>query len=138
MKKLLTLFTVLLTLTAFSQNTWKNGKWVNDPSNKNGQNITKIEIPKVSNPNQVIYHTAYSLLYNEQHEQASWVAYNLTASETHRRYERTNKFISDPKVRTGTASQSDYSGSGYDRGHMAPAAGHGVFQRTAMYEIILL
>jgi len=35
---------------------------------------------------------------------------------------RTNDFRIDYKVKTGSASLSDYKGSGYDRGHLAPAA----------------
>jgi len=34
---------------------------------------------------------------------------------------RTNDFREDYKVKTGSASLSDYKGSGYDRGHLAPA-----------------
>ena len=34
---------------------------------------------------------------------------------------RTNDFRIDYKVKTGSASLSDYKGSGYDRGHLAPA-----------------
>lgn len=87
--------------------------------------IDKIEIPKVNNGEEVINHTGYSLLYNEDHEQASWVAYELTKEETNNIYGRTDKFIVDPSVKTGTATDADYSGSGYDRGHLAPAADMG-------------
>ena len=87
--------------------------------------ITKLEIPKTNLKDKIITHTGYSLLYNETHEQANWVAYELTKEETNKLYERTNKFISDPKVKTGTASDKDYEGSGYDRGHLAPASDMG-------------
>jgi len=42
-------------------------------------------------------HTGFSLLYTEQHEQASWVAYKLTAEETRKTNERTNNFKVGPK-----------------------------------------
>lgn len=87
--------------------------------------IEKLEIPKVNSGDVVINHTGYSLLYNEDHEQASWVAYELTKDETNNIFERTDKFIVDPLVKTGTATDADYSGSGYDRGHLAPAADMG-------------
>lgn len=87
--------------------------------------IDGIEIPAVNKGEIVINHTGYSLLYNETYEQASWVAYELTKEETNNIYERTDKFIVDPQVKTGTANDADYSGSGYDRGHLAPAADMG-------------
>ena len=36
--------------------------------------------------------------------------------------QRTNKFRSDPQIPTGSATPGDYRKSGYDRGHLAPAA----------------
>ena len=83
------------------------------------------EIPETKPKDKVIHHAGYSLLYNEAQEQASWVAYELTNTETIKLYHRTNKFIVDPQVQTGSASQADYKGSGYDRGHLAPAADMG-------------
>jgi endonuclease G len=70
----------------------------------------------------VVHHTGFSLCYNEQHEQAEWVSYMLCNSKLLRVAERTNRFVPDPKVKTGTAEQADYAGSGFDRGHLAPAA----------------
>jgi endonuclease G, mitochondrial len=95
--------------------------------------ITKLELPKTNSKDKIITHTGYSLLYNETHEQANWVAYDLTKEETNKLYERTGKFISDPKVKTGTASDKDYEGSGYDRGHLAPASDMG-WSSTTMAE----
>lgn len=71
---------------------------------------------------EVICHTGFCLYYNEPHEQSSWVAYSLSLEKTIKAAERANKFIPDPKVKTFTANDKDYSGSGYDRGHLAPAA----------------
>ena len=82
----------------------------------------KLELPKIKQGDQVIEHYAYTLNYIESYEQASWVAYELTASETVKKYERSDQFYVDPKVKTGSATGIDYKGSGYDRGHLAPAA----------------
>jgi endonuclease G len=84
--------------------------------------ISLLEIPKTKPSDKIIKHTGFALLYNETHEQAEWVAYELTKAETTKLYDRNDKFVIDPKVKTGTANNKDYEGSGYDRGHLAPAA----------------
>jgi endonuclease G len=86
--------------------------------------------PKTKFNHAIVHHTAYDLMYNEQHEQADWVAYELTAQHTIKAVERSNKFIEDPLVKTGSATNDDYAGSGYDRGHLAPAADMGWSQLT--------
>lgn len=87
--------------------------------------IPHLEIPKTTANDKIITHKGYSLLYNEAHEQASWVAYELTKEETNKRFNRSDKFIVDPLVTTGSANNADYSANGYDRGHLAPAADMG-------------
>ena len=116
---------------------WDNGTWAYVDSlqarNLNINQFLNLEIPKI-NPNEtIIKHTGFSLLYNEAHEQATWVAYELTKEETNKTFDRTDKFIVDPKVKTGTANHQDYLNSGYDRGHLAPAADMG-WSSTAMTE----
>ena len=80
-----------------------------------------LELPKILKTDQIIHHSNYTLNYSEQHEQAEWVAYSLTSSQVYGSVGRTNDFRSDPNVKTGSASLPDYKGSGYDRGHLAPA-----------------
>ena len=92
-----------------------------------------IGLPYYTQSDQIISHTAYTLKYSEQHEQASWVAYTLKSSHTSGTVGRTNDFREDYKVKTGSASLSDYKGSGYDRGHLAPAADF-KWSSTAMSE----
>ena len=65
----------------------------------------------------------YALGYIEYHEQAAFVIYKLTAREVlTKKALRTNRFRSDPEIPTGSATTADYRRSGYDRGHLAPAA----------------
>ncbi len=75
-------------------------------------------------------HEGYTLQYDEKNEQARWVAYQLTAAETIKQFERTNKFITDPTIPSGSASDRDYRNSGYDRGHLAPASDMGWSAKT--------
>lgn len=102
-------------------------------NNVNVKQISKLEIPLANANDRVIDHLGYSFLYNETHEQASWVAYELTKLETDKLYDRTNKFLCDPLVKSETACNADYLRSGFDKGHLAPAADMG-WSATAMKE----
>lgn len=54
---------------------------------------------------------------------ARWVAYYLSAANLNGETGRTDDFRLDPEIPCGSrAKLSDYRRSGYDRGHMAPAA----------------
>ena len=81
-----------------------------------------LALPYHTKSDQVIHHSAYTLCYSEKHEQASWVAYELTRAETQKAVERSNKFMVDPLVKPGSATSSDYKSSGYDCAHLAPSA----------------
>lgn len=86
---------------------------------------TNLEIPewKTTTTHQQIKNLGYTSSYNTSYGIPNWVAYELTRSEAaSHEAERTNKFQADPKVIGKSASNSDYKGSGYDKGHMAPAA----------------
>lgn len=82
----------------------------------------ELVLPASSKDDQLIHHIGYTLSYVEQAEQAEWVAYVLTSAEVSGSYKRSDHFVEDPLVKTGSASSRDYKGSGLDRGHLAPAA----------------
>ena len=75
-----------------------------------------------SSNGEVVEHTYYSLSYLEEHEQAEWVHYKLNSSMLKGEIPRKKNYTLDRKVSTGSAKTSDYTNSGFDRGHLVPAA----------------
>ncbi len=82
------------------------------------------EIPKLvsDQQEQIIEHLGYTVSYNHSWLLPNWVAYDLTNREVAGDCPRTDKFLPDPMVNGDPVVTRDYKGSGYDRGHMAPAA----------------
>ena len=64
----------------------------------------------------------YSLCYRETYEQAEWSAECIKSSMLQKNATRSNDFRPDDKISTGSATLADYKSSGYDRGHLVPAA----------------
>ena len=74
-----------------------------------------------NNKGVTIKHTYYTLSYSGKDKQAEWVAYSLTPMSINGSQKRASKFMADPKI-TDAVGPSSYSKSGYDRGHLCPAA----------------
>ena len=68
-----------------------------------------------------IKHTYYTLSYSEADKQSEWVAYYLTPASINGPQKRSSKFLADPLL-SNPIGPSSYSKSGYDRGHLCPAA----------------
>ena len=101
-----------------------------------------LEIPvcpgaKNAKDHQIRQFEHYALCYRESYEQAEWSAYELTKDELNKKSGRTNDFREDPEIKTGSATLNDYKGSGYDRGHLTPAADM-AFSEKAMSETFYL
>jgi len=86
-----------------------------------------------TNNGELVHYSYYSLSYSEQHEQAEWVFYEIKKERVLGLVSRTDDFRSDNSVSTNSATLSDYKGSGFDRGHLAPAHDFS-FNTTAMSE----
>ena len=89
------------------------------------------------NKNETVQHTYYTLSFVDAHKQAEWVAYELTRTRCVPMSSRTEDFRPDPAVSTGSAVPSDYSSSGYDRGHLCPAQDM-AFDAEAMSETFFM
>lgn len=86
---------------------------------------------------ELVQHKYFSLAYSELHEGAYWVFYHLTPSMLEGPAIRKDNFRPDPKVSTFSASPDDYVGTGYDRGHLCPAASM-VLNQEAMDETFFM
>lgn len=87
---------------------------------------------------ELVKHGWFALSYVEAHEQAEWVAYEITRDHLNQNWaERPQTFRPDPDVRTESATPRDYTGSGYDKGHLCAAADM-AFNATAIDETFLM
>lgn len=73
--------------------------------------------------NYLLTRKQFTLSYNNTKHIPNWVSWKLTAADIGS-VPRRNNFDMDTTLPTGwyQVKSSDYSGSGYDRGHMCPAA----------------
>lgn len=72
-------------------------------------------------PEQIIEYEGFRVSFNKDNKTPNWVAWELLGSETDGAESRYNTFWQDQKVE-GCPNTKDYSRSGYDRGHLCPAA----------------
>ncbi|MBP5420161.1 MAG: DNA/RNA non-specific endonuclease [Bacteroidales bacterium] len=110
-----------------------------DVANSNTYTTTTTEVPTFSAPtvtderievsypstvanDQIVHHLSYTVSYNDKYEQPDWVFYLLTRAMVNGSEKRGEKFLPDPDVKLATAVTTDYSKSGYDRGHLCPSA----------------
>jgi endonuclease G len=92
--------------------------------------------PTVAN-GYLIEHTYYTLSYSSTHRQAEFSSYFLSPASIQGGQERTDDFRVDPKVKSNPVKSTDYQGSGYDRGHLCPAADMAL-NLTAMSETFFM
>jgi endonuclease G len=92
-------------------------------------------IPELLDGETLICHSAFCLVYSEEHEVAKWVAHVLSNEIVNGNVSRSNDFRIDSLITTGSSQEEDYflkelkddgsykyDGFGYDRGHLAPSA----------------
>ena len=81
-----------------------------------------LELPALSPDDHPVIKRGFTLVYSKKDEEPKWVAYELSTRNYVKRAKRSDRFEPDPAITTGTATNEDYRHSGYDRGHLAPAA----------------
>lgn len=88
-------------------------------------------------PEQMLERTGYVASYNKTTRLPNWVAWHLTAERTEGSAKRSDvDFAEDTEVPEPRATDWDYYNSGYDRGHMCPAADN-KWSKKAMEESFL-
>ena len=99
-----------------------------------------LEIPAylTGRDEEIVRHEGFTLSYNKKHRLPNWVAWLLTRERTKGTEKRADDFQPDGSVKHGPLTQdTDYRRSGYDRGHMCPAADC-KYSRKAMSDCFLL
>lgn len=104
--------------TANAANTPDNE--INTTSTCHYPNLEVAEIPSSLKSIRKDYE-GFTVSFNPDNGTPNWVGWELLASETDGPYSRTNQFWQDPALK-GCPSTDDYKRSGYDRGHLCPAA----------------
>jgi len=70
----------------------------------------------------IVRHKHFFLSYSEEHEQAEWVAYYLMSENNRQHHLERPYFLQDPLVDTESTHWKNYKDTGYDKGHLVPAA----------------
>ncbi|SHL25129.1 endonuclease G [Xylanibacter ruminicola] len=101
--------------------------------------VNSVEIPIISRDvaEQLIKRKAYTVSYNKDTKCPNWVAWYLTTSHADGEWARSNDYREDYDVPAPRATNDDYRGSSWSRGHMCPA-GDNKWDADAMSETFLL
>jgi len=97
--------------------------------------LDRVSMPPAVESKEYAYE-GFRLSFNCHNRTPNWVAWELLGTETEGEAERHKKFWQDQNV-DGCPTTDDYRGSGYDRGHMCPAADQ-KWSRRAMADCFVM
>lgn len=101
--------------------------------------IIRICLPKpLDGISEMILHkSTYIVSYNKDTKLPNWVAWNLASEHTDGPFPRLANFYEDGEAPQPRATNDDYKGSGWSRGHMCPA-GDNKWNEKAMFDTFSL
>lgn len=125
MKKIYSILIVIVTVVFYFAEKYLDKNYYNsykEEVRKKVQNKNQFNYLPTSTTGAIVEHAYYTLSYSEKHEQPEWVAYELLKEHTKYNDFKRPYFEEDPLVKTKSASWRNYKNSGYDKGHLCPAA----------------
>ena len=127
MKKILVFLGVVLIIGVYAYEQYLKTEYTNPvetsyPQAEYGNTKKNDFYLPTSTTGAIVFHNNYTLSYSEEHEQAEWVAYLLKKSDLVSTQRKRPYFNEDKAVKTKSADWRSYKNSGYDKGHLCPAA----------------
>ncbi len=86
------------------------------------KHYNSLEIPSYIEDATILKKHGFTIGFSKKYMHAFWVAYKLDCKETNGDIERSNYFREDQILGKYSPNTDDYYASGYDKGHLIPAA----------------
>lgn len=118
--QILILIVIFIFVVNFFEERFKKNATTKQSTIKINKELTLVDSSYDTNANIVNYH-GFTLSYLPKFKLSNYVSYPLTKTMINGKFKRTDNFLEDPNVRNSQKLEP-YRRSGYDRGHLAPAA----------------
>lgn len=132
------IFAAILSALIFIFNRFTGSNIPTPTSSSESTSTNEFDFLPAGSHGQLVYNPYFALSYVDDYEQAEWVAYELTAENLNKNWvERADEFLPDDRIKGGSATLADYRNSGYDRGHLVPAADMAFSEEAMRYSFLL-